>query len=117
MKLQNQFLAPDGTITNEKQYALYRRYETQHERAYNKALSDLMRLRALHLREQNGFESQKRKDEIHTFKIKALKDREYRNQLLILEREARLTLAQSRLNKEHLLNIVTTEPSASACPA
>jgi hypothetical protein len=105
MKLQNQFLAPDGTITNEKQYALYRRYETQHERAYNKALSDLMRLRALHLREQNGFESQKRKDEIHAFKIKALKDREYRNQLAVLEAEARLTLAQGRLNREHLMDV------------
>jgi hypothetical protein len=97
MKLQTAFLAPDGTITNEKQFALYRRYEIQHERAYNKALSDLMRLRALRLREQNGFESQKRKDEIQVFKIKALKDREYINQLTILEREARLTLAQSKL--------------------
>ncbi len=97
LRLQNQFLAPDGTITDYKQFALYNRYETQHECAYNKALSDLMRLKSLRLREQNGFESQKRKDEIHVFKIKALKDREYRNQLQILEREARLTLAQSKL--------------------
>ncbi len=96
-RLQNQFLAPDGTITNEKQFALYHRYETQHQRAYNKALADLMRLKSLRLREQNGFESQKRKDEIHAYKIKALKDREYRNKLQILEREARLTLAQSKL--------------------
>ncbi len=119
LKLQNQFLAPDGTITNEKQYALYHRYEAQHERAYNKALSDLIRLRSLHLREQNGFESQKRKDEIHTFKIKALKDREYRNQLQILEREARLTLAQAKLNQEHLMNTapVIPEPAKSAAPS
>jgi hypothetical protein len=96
-KLQQQFLAPDGTILDQKQFALYNRYETQHERAYNKALADLMRLKSLRLREQNGFESQKRKDEIHSFKIKALQDREYRNKLQILEREARLTLAQSKL--------------------
>jgi hypothetical protein len=124
LKLQNQFLAPDGTITNEKQFALYNRYETQHERAYNKALADLMRLKSLRLREQNGFESQKRKDEIHAFKIKALKDREYRNQLLILEREARLTLAQAKLNTEHLMNVAPSipepsapRPSQSACAA
>jgi hypothetical protein len=119
MKLQKQFLAPDGTITNEKQYALYHRYETQHERAYNKALSDLIRLRSLHLREQNGFESQKRKDEIHAFKIKALKDREHRNQLHILEREARLTLAQAKLNKANLTNAapVRPEPAQTAAPS
>jgi len=104
-KLQQQFLAPDGVILDQKQFALYNRYETQHQRAYNKALADLMRLKSLRLREQNGFESQKRKDEIHAFKIKALQDREYRNKLLILEREARLTLAQARLNREHLMEV------------
>jgi hypothetical protein len=72
-----------------------------------------MRLKSLRLREQNGFESQKRKDEIHTFKIKALKDREYRNQLLILEREARLTLAQSRLNKEERSCGAGCQPNAT----
>jgi hypothetical protein len=97
MRLQTAFLAPDGRILDEKQFALYRRYEIQHERAYNKALSDLMRLHSLRLREQNGFESQKRKDEIHAFQIRALADREYRNKLAILEREARLTLAQSKI--------------------
>jgi hypothetical protein len=104
-KLQQQFIAPDGTITDQKQFALYNRYETQHERAYNKALADLMRLKSLRLREQNGFESQKRKDEIHSYKIKHLQDREYRNKLLILEREARLTLAQAKLNTEHLMEV------------
>jgi len=107
-RLQQQFLAPDGTITDQKQFALYNRYETQHERAYNKALADLMRLKSLRLREQNGFESQKRKDEIHAYKIKALKDREYRNKLLILEREARLTLAQSKLKSQTAPNIPET---------
>jgi hypothetical protein len=107
LKLQQKFLAPDGTILDQKQFALYNRYETQHERAYNKALSDLMRLKSLRLREQNGFESQRRKDEIHAYQIKALKDREYRNQLQILEREARLTLAQAKLN---------TEPRMQAAP-
>jgi hypothetical protein len=111
-KLQQLFIAPDGTITDQKQFALYNRYETQHERAYNKALADLMRLKSLRLREQNGFESQKRKDEIHSYKIKALKDREYRNQLANLEREARLTLAQAKLNRQHLMNVAPIIPES-----
>jgi len=109
-KLQQQFLAPDGTILDQKQFALYNRYENQHERAYNKALADLMRLKSLRLRGQNGFESQKRKDEIHAFKIKALQDREYRNKLQILEREAKLTLAQSRITPPE----AKAEPPAAA---
>jgi hypothetical protein len=112
LRLQNQFLAPDGTILDQKQFALYNRYETQHERAYNKALADLIRLKSLRLREQNGFESQKRKDEIQAFKIKALQDREYRNKLQILEREARLTLAQSKLKNQTAPKISETSTPA-----
>jgi len=115
-RLQNQFLAPDGTITDQKQFALYNRYETQHQRAYNKALADLMRLKSLRLREQNGFESQKRKDEIHAYKIKALQDREYRNKLQILEREARLTLAQAKLSKENQPNTASDAPESNLHP-
>ncbi len=110
LKLQMQFMTSDGTITNEKQFALYNRYGTQHERAYNKALADLMRLRSLRLREQNGFESQRRKDEIHAFQIRALKDREYCNKLAILTSEARLTLAQAKLNRENP-DLLTPEPA------
>jgi hypothetical protein len=96
LKLQKLFLAPNGLITDEKQFALYRRYETQHERAYNKALSDLLRLRALQLREQNGFESQKRKDALHAYQLQAAKDRQTRNQLAIQTAEARLLLTQHK---------------------
>jgi hypothetical protein len=109
-KLQQQFVAPDGTILDQKQFALYNRYENQHERAYNKALADLMRLRALHLREQNGFESQKRKEQIHAFKIKALKDREYRTKLAIWESETRLNMAKIELRKVQLMNGVPDAP-------
>jgi hypothetical protein len=56
-----------------------------------------MRLKSLHLREQNGFKSQKRKDEVHSFKIRSLEAREYRTKLAILTAEARLTLAQSKI--------------------
>jgi hypothetical protein len=90
MRLQTQFLAPDGQILDPKQFALYNRYATQHERAFNKALSDLMRLRSLQLREQNGFESNRRKDELHAYKIQAAKNRELKMQLTIQVKERRL---------------------------
>jgi hypothetical protein len=42
----------NGQIGDYEHHALYCRYETRHERAFNKALSDLIRLRGLRLREQ-----------------------------------------------------------------
>ena len=108
MKLQKLFLAADGLITDNKQYELYRRYESQHERSYNKALADLIRLRSLRLREQIGFESQRRQDEAHVYKIQALKDREMRNRLAVREAEGRLTLVQSKLIHAHLIDFPST---------
>jgi hypothetical protein len=49
-----------GQITNEKQLALYLRYQTTHERAFHKALHDLLKLRAEKRKQQIGFESQQR---------------------------------------------------------
>ena len=114
MKLQKLYLASDGQITDEKQFALYRRYEVQHERAYNKALSDLIRLRSLRLREQNGFESQRRKEELHTLKIQALKDRETRNQFAMLEAQARYSLAQMRLINQRTADILNEAANPEA---
>jgi hypothetical protein len=85
--------------------AVYRRYEVTHERAYNKALSDLIRLRSLRLREQNGFESQRRKNEEHIYKINALKKREMIQELNLRTAEARALFAEERLNR--LLNSKT----------
>jgi hypothetical protein len=114
LKLQKLFLAPNGLITDEKQFALYRRYETQHERAYNKALSDLLRLRALQLREQNGFESQKRKDALHAYQLQAAKDRQTRNQLAVQTAEVRLLLAQHKASL--IETTVPTPADTSAVP-
>jgi hypothetical protein len=98
MKLQTGFLAADGQILDTKKFALYSRYANQHERSFNRALSDLMRLRSLQLRERNGFESQKRKDELHAFKIKAAKARELKNKMAVHEAVLRVTTAQINLH-------------------
>lgn len=64
----------------EKQFALYLRYGTTHDRAFHKCLNDLLKLRAAKRKEANGFESRKRqqaaetrKQELHEAKLSALK--------------------------------------------
>ena len=47
-----------GAITDEKQLALYLRYQTTHERAFHKALNDLLNLRAEKRKAEIGFERQ-----------------------------------------------------------
>jgi hypothetical protein len=53
---------------DEKQLALYLRYQTTHERAFHKCLNDLLKLRAEKRKQQIGFESQKREQEQHEMK-------------------------------------------------
>ena len=99
MRLQKLYLNPiTGEIGDIANFGIYRRYETMHERAYNKALADLIRLRSLRLREQNGFESQRRKNEEHIYKINTLKNREKLQELTLRTAEARALLAEERLN-------------------
>jgi hypothetical protein len=65
-----------GQIVDQKQLALYLRYQTTHERGFHKAMNDLLKLRAARRKEQIGFESQqrterddKRKQERHQWAI------------------------------------------------
>jgi hypothetical protein len=106
MKLQKIHLnTVTGEITDIASFGVYRRYEVSHERAYNKALADLIRLRSLRLREHNGFESQRRKNEEHVYKMNALKHREKLQQLAVRTAEARTLYAEERLSR--LLNSKT----------
>lgn len=98
LKLQSNFVSPsDGLIADIDNFSLYHRYEVVHDRAYNKALSDLIRLRSLRLREANGFESQRRKTEEHEHRMQAFKHRESLQQFAISTAEAKLALVQSKL--------------------
>jgi hypothetical protein len=45
-----------GAIHDEKQLALYLRYQTTHERGFHKAMNDLLKLRAAKCKDQIGFE-------------------------------------------------------------
>jgi hypothetical protein len=100
LKLQTHYLSPtDGQILDASNFALYHRYEVVHERAYNKALSDLIRLHGLRLREKNGFESQQRKDELQQYRIRALKHRESLHQFALRTAESRFALMQNKLEQ------------------
>jgi hypothetical protein len=93
LTLQDKFFdTATGELSEMKNFDLFRRYETSHERSYNKALGDLMRLRAFKTREQNGFESQKRKNEEHEIKIKRLKIKADLQQVQIMDKLAAVNL-------------------------
>jgi hypothetical protein len=90
MRLQRRYVDDLGYIIDYQMHSLYRRYEMTHERGFNKALADLMRLRSIQIRERNGFESQRRKNAEHEFKIRSLQNREKLQDLAIRIAEARL---------------------------
>ncbi len=52
-----------GQIVDQKQLALLLRYQTTHERAFHKAMNDLLKLKAARQKQQIGFEWQQRKQE------------------------------------------------------
>jgi len=64
LHLQNLCFNSDGLIDETKQFSLYLRYQTTHERAFHKCLNDLLKLRAEKRKEQIGFESQNEKKEL-----------------------------------------------------
>jgi low affinity Fe/Cu permease len=64
INLQNMCFEPEAPMCKEnveKDLALYLRYQTTHDRAFTKALDQLLKLRAEERKEQIGFESQERK--------------------------------------------------------
>jgi hypothetical protein len=60
--LQSLCASADGIIEDARQFALYLRYQTTHQRAFHKCLQDLLKLRAEKRKAQIGFESQQRRE-------------------------------------------------------
>jgi low affinity Fe/Cu permease len=54
------------TCDDQKQLALYLRYQTTNERAFHKCLNDLLKFRAEKRKQEIGFESQQQKQADHT---------------------------------------------------
>ncbi|MBV8867424.1 MAG: hypothetical protein JO210_18650, partial [Acidobacteriaceae bacterium] len=104
----------------EKQLALYLRYQTTHERAFHKCLRELATLRAGRKKAEAGFESQKRAEAAEERK----KLDESRKQASETRRQelhsARLTLLEMRIATKKLASVAvgqTLSPVSSAVKA
>ena len=81
----------------QKQLALFIRYQTTHDRAFHRSLNDLLKLRAERRKQEIGFESQKQKLADQSRREAAEKRKQDHHKLDIL-------LAQAKLNHQELLN-------------
>ncbi len=61
LNLQQGCFEESGSCRDDKQLALYLRYQTTHDRGFHKCLNDLLKLRAQKRREEIGFVSQEHK--------------------------------------------------------
>ncbi|MBV8552677.1 MAG: hypothetical protein JOY54_15375 [Acidobacteriaceae bacterium] len=68
--LQGLCFNAEGTVEDDKQFALYLRYQATHERAFHKCLSDLLKLRAERRKEQIGSESQEQKKDLQDARVR-----------------------------------------------
>ncbi len=88
----------------EKQLALYLRYQTTHDRAFHQALNNLLKLRAQKHKAEIGFESQGRQKEEHARKLAVEKRKQDVHELDLI-------LAEAKLDHQILLNR-NTQPVA-----
>lgn len=106
MRLQQPFLATaleTGACSGASQLSLYLRYESSHDRAYHQALGQLLRLRAGRHRSEIGFESLKRRNELHQAQLAAMAARvetaRARQQEALRAGERKEELHQAKLRK------------------
>ncbi len=96
--LNLQQLCFDESGVDEKQLALYLRYQTTHDRGFHKCLNDLLRLRAQKRREEIGFVSQQHKQADQTRREARENRQEERHRWAVL-------LAQAKVDHQHLQNM------------
>ncbi len=98
----------------EKQLALYMRYQTTNDRAFYKALAQLLSLRAERRKQQIGFESQKQKeaDQVRKQSIETRKQDLHRMHVLLAEAKVDRRLMLNR-NLEYSSTRVASEVKAA----
>jgi hypothetical protein len=76
-----------GQIIDERKLALYLRYQTTHERAFHKALNDLLKLRAEKRKQEIGFERQQhaQADQIRRQERHEMKKERHKWEILLAE--------------------------------
>jgi hypothetical protein len=94
---------------DEKQLALYLRYQTTNERAFHKCLNALLKLRAEKRRQETGFESQKDKQADQTRREASETRKQELHRWAVL-------LAEAKLDHQLMQNIMLrVEDAAGAC--
>jgi hypothetical protein len=104
--------ATDDSLTlveQQKQLALFLRYQSTHDRAFHRALNDLLKLRAEKRKQEIGFESQRRQDAIVALRQSAEKRKQELHQFNVL-------LAEAKVDYQTLLNS-TSESDRKAAAA
>ena len=101
LSLQNECFTGDSV--DQKQLALYLRYQTTHERSFHKALSELLKLRAEKRRSEIGFESQEAKQNRARQQAEAHARRQELHKWHVL-------LAQAKVDNQELQNMKLERP-------
>jgi hypothetical protein len=111
MKLQHLCFKPDlPTCDQPADLALYLRYQTTHERAFHKALNDLLKLRAEKRKTNIGFESQQRKQAQETRRDAAENRKQELHHWAVL-------LSEAKLDHQKVLNVAPQPPKNMAALA
>jgi hypothetical protein len=98
-RLQDITMADDLPLRDqERQFALFLRYQTTNDRAFHRALNDLLKLRAERRRAEIGFESQKQKQAIIALRESAEKRKQDLHEWAVLLSQAKLTHQQVLTN-------------------
>ncbi len=98
LMLQNTCFNNEAECDREKQLALYLRYQTTHDRAFHKALSELLKLRAEKRKQEIGFESQQQKVAVAAHREANENRKQERHKWNVL-------LAQAKLDNQELQNL------------
>jgi hypothetical protein len=102
------------TCDDEKQLALYIRYQTTHERNFHKCLNDLLRLRAEKRKQQIGFESQKNQEADQTRRAASENRKQELHRFAVLLAEAKFEHQDTQ--NFYLRRSVAPVPSAESHP-
>jgi hypothetical protein len=98
-RLQDFTMAADLPIRDdERQFALFLRYQTTNDRAFSRCLNDLLKLRAERRKAEIGFESQKQKEAQEARREAAEKRKQELHQYAVL-------LAEAKVDHQLVLNL------------
>jgi hypothetical protein len=121
LRLQQTCFDANLQIKDPRQFALFLRYQTTHERAFYKALTELQKLRAEKRKEQIGFELQERQQaseqraaEAHNLKKQAFR---LKKQALELKKERPASPNQPETSEEYPSESAFSQNSAAPTPA